>query len=307
MTLLRAVARTMLASYFVSAGIKAIRDPESLVPAAEPLVDRVVPLVKDYAPEPVAGYVPENTTTLVRINGIAQVVGGAALATGKGRRLGAWLLAGSIIPSTIAKHPFWTVQDPDARAQDRNHFLKNVSLLGGVLLAAQDTEGKPSLTWRAQKGGQMLAKDARKASKKLAKSTGRAAGSASELADTALAGGAALVEAVAESSRKVRKQAARQLKEAKAVAAKQAEEAREIAAKAAKQANKDAKRQAKSDAKQANKDAKRQAKIDAKQASKDAERQVKIDAKQAKIDAKQAKIDARQAKKIKENVLLGEN
>src|SRR5215217_4607392 len=118
MSLLRAIPRTMLASYFVAAGIKAIRDPESLVPAAEPLVDRVVPLVKEYSPEPVAGYVPENAVTLVRVNGVAQVTGGLALATGKGRRLGALLLAGSLIPSTIAKHPFWTVQDPEARAQD---------------------------------------------------------------------------------------------------------------------------------------------------------------------------------------------
>ena len=118
MTFLRAVPRTMLASYFVAAGIRAIRDPQALVPAAEPLVDRVVPLVKQYTPEQVASYVPESTVTLVRINGIAQVVGGAALATGKGRRLGALLLAGSLIPSTIAKHPFWTVQDPEARAQD---------------------------------------------------------------------------------------------------------------------------------------------------------------------------------------------
>ena len=139
------------------------------------------------------------------------------------------------------------------RAQDRTHFLKNVSLLGGVLLAAQDTEGKPSLTWRAQKGGQTLAKDARKASKKLAKSTSRAAGSAGDLADTAVASGAALVEAVAESSRRVRKQAARQLKEAKALAAKQAEEAQEAAAKAAKKAKKEARKQAKVVAKKAKK------------------------------------------------------
>ena len=119
MTLLRAVARTMLASYFVSSGIKAIRDPEALVPAAEPLVDRVVPLIKEYTPEQVASFVPENTATLVRLNGAAQLVGGIALATGKGRRLGALLLAGSLLPSTIAKHPFWTVQDPEERAQDR--------------------------------------------------------------------------------------------------------------------------------------------------------------------------------------------
>ena len=240
MSLMRAIPRTMLASYFVAAGIKAIRDPESLVPAAEPLVDRVVPLVKEYTPEQVAGYVPENTVTLVRINGIAQVVGGAALATGRGRRLGSLLLAGSLIPSTIAKHPFWTVQDPEERVQERTHFLKNVSLLGGVLLASQDTEGKPSLAWRAQKGGESIARETRRASKKLSKSSSKASGSASELAEAAVAGGAALVGAVAESSRRVRKQAAKQLKEAKALAAKEAEEAQEAAAKAAKKAKKEA-------------------------------------------------------------------
>jgi uncharacterized membrane protein YphA (DoxX/SURF4 family) len=245
MTLLRAVPRVMLASYFVSSGIKAIRDPESLVPAAEPLADRVVPLVKEYTPEQVASYVPENTVTLVRVFGLAQVLGGTALATGKGRRLGALLLAGTLVPSTIAKHPFWKVQDPEERAQDRNHFLKNISLLGGVLIASADTEGKPSLAWRAQKGGEKLAKGTRRASKKLTKGTSSIAGEASELAEAAVATGAALVGAVSESSRKLQKQAARQLKEAQTVAATQAEEAQEAAAKAAKKIKKEAKKQAK--------------------------------------------------------------
>ena len=253
MSLLRAVPRTMLASYFVVSGIKAIRDPESLVPAAEPLADRVVPLVKEYTPEQVASYVPENTVTLVRVFGVAQVLGGAALATGKGRRLGALLLAGTLVPGTIAKHPFWTVQDPEERAQDRNHFLKNVSLLGGVLLASADTEGRPSLAWRAQKGGQSLAKETRRASRKLTKGTSRVAGEAGELAEAAVATGVALVEALADSSRKVQKQAARQLKEAKALAASQADEAQEAAAKAAKKVKKEAKKQAKVVAKQAKK------------------------------------------------------
>ena len=259
MSFLRAIPRTMLASYFVAAGIKAVRDPESLVPAAEPLVDRVVPLVKEYAPEQVASYVPENTVTLVRINGLAQLLGGAALATGRGRRLGALLLAESLIPSTIAKHPFWTVQDPDQRAQDRSHFLKNVSLLGGVLLAAQDTEGKPSLSWRAQRGRQKLAKETRKASKKLTQGTSDVAGSAGELAEAAVATGAALVEALTDSSRKLQKQAARQLREAKSVAAQTSEEAQEADAKAAKRAKKEAK-QFKKEAKKQVKSVKKKAK-----------------------------------------------
>ncbi len=253
MSLLRAVPRTMLASYFVVSGIKAIRDPESLVPAAEPLADRVVPLVKEYTPEQVASYVPENTVTLVRVFGVAQVLGGAALASGKGRRLGALLLAGTLVPGTIARHPFWTVQDPEERAQDRHHFLKNVSLLGGVLIASADTEGRPGLAWRAQRGGQTLAKETRRARRKLTKGTSRVAGEAGELAEAAVATGVALVEALADSSRKVQKQAARQLKEAKALAATQAEEAQEAAAKAAKKVKKEAKKQAKVVAKQAKK------------------------------------------------------
>jgi hypothetical protein len=31
------------------------------------------------------------------------------------------------------------------------HFLKNLGLLGGLLLAAADTEGRPSIGWRAER------------------------------------------------------------------------------------------------------------------------------------------------------------
>ena len=107
MTLLRAGARTMLASYFIVSGVKAVRNPDPLVPAAEPVADRVVPLVKKYAPQQIVTAIPEDTVNLVRANGAAQILGGLALASGKGRRLGALLLAGSLLPSTVAKHPFW--------------------------------------------------------------------------------------------------------------------------------------------------------------------------------------------------------
>src|SRR5918999_210505 len=169
MTLLRSAARTMLASYFVASGIKALRDPDPLVPDAEPLTDKVVPVVKEYAPEQVASFIPEDARTLVRVHGATQVVGGLALASGKGRRLGALLLAYSLVPGTIAKHPFWSRTDPAERAHDQHQVLKNVGLLGGVLVAAADTEGRPSLAWRAQRGGRSLAKSTGKATGKLTK------------------------------------------------------------------------------------------------------------------------------------------
>jgi uncharacterized membrane protein YphA (DoxX/SURF4 family) len=238
MTLLRAGARTMLASYFIVNGVKAVRNPDPLVPAAEPVADRVVPLVKKYAPQQVATAIPEDTANLVRANGAAQILGGLALASGMGRRAGALLLAGALIPSTLARHPFWTRTDPEEKALDRSQFLKNVSLLGGVLLAAGDTEGKPSLAYRAQKGGHSLAKETRKARKSLAKST-------TGVADDALAGGAALVGAVVAGSRAARKKAAKERKKAHQVAAKQAAVAKEAADKAAKQAEKEDRKQQK--------------------------------------------------------------
>ena len=150
MTLLRAAYRTMLASYFIASGVKALRDPDSLVPDAEPLTDRVVPLIKEYAPQQVAGYVPEDAKTLVRVNGATQVVGGLALATGKGRRLGALLLAGSLVPSTIAKHPFWSRSDPDAAGggpapvpQERQPARRRAAGLAGHRGQAEHRAGGP--------------------------------------------------------------------------------------------------------------------------------------------------------------------
>ena len=47
-------------------------------------------------------------------------------------------LIASLIPTTVAGHPFWTIEDPAARAQQRIHFLKNSAMLGGLLLVVLD-------------------------------------------------------------------------------------------------------------------------------------------------------------------------
>jgi len=326
MTLLRAAARTMLASYFISSGVKALRDPAALVPAAEPLADKVVPVVKKYVPDQVANYIPEDAKTLVRVNGATQVIGGLALASGRGRRLGAFLLAGSLIPSTIAKHPFWSETDPELKAQQRSHFAKNVSLLGGVLLASRDTEGKPGVAWRAQKGGESIARSTRKTAKKLSSSSSGIGDTASDLFEGALAGGAALMGAVEKSTRKTRKNARKQLKVAAAAATAQAELARKAAAQAAKQARKDAPKQLRAAKAAAAARAELARKADAqaaKQARKDAPKQLraakKRDAQQAaearfaaKVAEKEARkqqkaADKAESRKVRKNIALGEN
>ena len=67
--------------------------------------------------------------------------------------LHAGLLALSLIPTTIARHAFWQIKDDKpARQEQFVQFLKNASLFGAMLLAAQDTEGKPGIAWRTQHG-----------------------------------------------------------------------------------------------------------------------------------------------------------
>ncbi|GAB3767965.1 DoxX family membrane protein [Microlunatus parietis] len=294
MTLLRAAARTLLASYFVVSGVKAVKDPDSLVPAAQPIADKVVPLVKDYAPDTVARYIPEDAATLIRINGALQLAGGFALATGKGRRLGALLLAASLVPSTIAKHPFWTRDNPEEEAVDKAHFLKNASLLGGVLLAAGDTEGKPSLAWRARRGSEALARDTKKSGRKAVKE-GR------EFAEEALASGALLAGTVVAGSRRARKQAAKDLKKAREVAEKQAAEARKVAEKQAAEFKKNAERAAKDARKNFKKGRDNFAKS-AEQARDDVAKQ----AGQVIKDVKKSDV-AKKINKATENIHLGEN
>lgn len=227
MTLFRTTARTLLASSFVVNGVKAVRNPEPLVPVAQPVADRVGPLLKQYAPASVAGYVPEDTASLVRAHAGLQLLGGLALASGKFRRLGAGLLAVSVVPSTLAQHPFWQETDPEAKAKERAQFLKNTSLFGGALLASADTEGRPSLAWRAQQSTRALSKS----TSSLVKDTRSAA-------DSAVSQGAVLLGAVAAGSRKATERASKEFSVARKAAEKQAS----VAAKRSKQMRKDAKK-----------------------------------------------------------------
>jgi uncharacterized membrane protein YphA (DoxX/SURF4 family) len=135
------IARPLLASVFITEGLDSLRDPAGKVKGARavalPLTQRITAL-------------PDDTETLIRINGTVQVGAGILLATGRFRRLAAVALIGSIIPTTYAGHRFWEESDDTTRKQQRTDLLKNFGLLGGLILAAVDTEGAPSMGWRAR-------------------------------------------------------------------------------------------------------------------------------------------------------------
>ena len=120
--MIRRVGQTLLGAVFVAGGAESLLHPE--------------PRAKKAAALGLAGRLGTDELTLVRANGAAMLAGGLALATDHLPRVAAAGLAASLVPTTLAGHRFWAEPDPVAAANQRLHFVKNVSILGGCLLLA---------------------------------------------------------------------------------------------------------------------------------------------------------------------------
>ncbi|MGH3342336.1 MAG: DoxX family protein [Carbonactinosporaceae bacterium] len=141
MRLVRGVARPMLAAVFIADGLDSLRRPKARVGAVERLGPAAARRLR----------LPENPETLVRVNGAAQVVCGLLLATSRSPRLASLALAATLVPATAGAHPFWEAPSGEERRNQLAHFLKNVGLCGGLLIAAVDTQGQPSVGWWARR------------------------------------------------------------------------------------------------------------------------------------------------------------
>jgi uncharacterized membrane protein YphA (DoxX/SURF4 family) len=170
MALSRLISRPLLASYFGVAGVDSIRNAAAIAPQAAPVTERLAPLAQQAADRTGKHVtVPRDPVTWVRVNGALQVVAAAALATGRMPRLASGVLAATLVPSTAARCRFWEATDKQERAEQRTQFFKNAALVGGLLIAARDTEGRPGLAWRTRhaahdvrREAQHLARDARR-------------------------------------------------------------------------------------------------------------------------------------------------
>lgn len=146
MSLVRRIARPLLAASFISGGIDTLRNPGPRVPRAEKVVSPLVEAVPQL----------KNTEQVVKLDAGIKIVAGTLFALGKFPRLSAAALIASLVPTTAAGHRFWEESDPAKRKQHQVQLLKNAGLVGGLLLATVDTEGRPSLAWRAQHAPQAI-------------------------------------------------------------------------------------------------------------------------------------------------------
>ena len=69
----------------------------------------------------------------VRINALGMIVAGLFLALGLWAQIAAWVLVALLIPTTIFGHAFW-LEDGLKRQEQLTHFIKNLGILGGLLL-----------------------------------------------------------------------------------------------------------------------------------------------------------------------------
>ena len=126
---LRVAARVFTGSTYAILGADALRAPGS-----SPRAGRGDP---GRDPKGLSGAARGRQRCLCR-NAAVMVGAGTLLALGRVPRLSALTLAASLIPTTLAGHSYWTIEDPVARKTQRIQFHKNLAMLGGLLLAAID-------------------------------------------------------------------------------------------------------------------------------------------------------------------------
>jgi putative oxidoreductase len=79
-----------------------------------------------------------------------ELLGGLAILLGFKARVAAWVLFLYLIPVTLVFHNFWKMQGMEQQ-DNMIHFLKNLAIMGGLLLLAANGPGAYSVDERAAK------------------------------------------------------------------------------------------------------------------------------------------------------------
>jgi len=123
---IRTLARPLLAAWFIYGAVESILEPQRRAATAAPLV---APALKE-------AQIEVSVADLVRAHGVASLLAATSLAFSKNPRTSALALAGLTTFTVALGRPFWREADATKRTESREHFFKNVSLLGGTLIAA---------------------------------------------------------------------------------------------------------------------------------------------------------------------------
>lgn len=154
----RRIARPLLASWFVTEGIDALRSPSPRAEQVRNTWGRLASRGHITQPPPV-----DQLITIARVHGAATVVAGIMLAIGRAPRLAACSLAVLTVPLAVMDAPMRDRRSGRGTA-DLAHrtgsFARDLSLIGGAALAALDSNGRPSIAWRVHNAAARRSKTA---------------------------------------------------------------------------------------------------------------------------------------------------
>ena len=80
----------------------------------------------------------------IAIAAAIEILGGLAILAGFQTKLASWIVFLYLIPTTFFFHNFWTM-DGMNRIDNQVHFLKNVAIMGGLLILAANGPGGASV------------------------------------------------------------------------------------------------------------------------------------------------------------------
>ncbi|WP_165423243.1 DoxX family protein [Ktedonosporobacter rubrisoli] len=117
----KTLGHALLGSMFIVGGAGVLAEPDGRVAKVE------------------AAGIPQPRQATI-LNATVMVLAGSALAMGIMPRLSAAMLAAALIPTTMVGHPFWKEEATANRATQRTHFMKNIAMLGGLLLVLTEKD-----------------------------------------------------------------------------------------------------------------------------------------------------------------------
>ncbi|MEX3598772.1 DoxX family protein [Kocuria carniphila] len=161
MSIVRRLARPLLATGYVVGGVEAFRNSSAAAEKLDPVLKQVEQVLPQVRP------VTANRAQVAQGIAAAQVLAASALALSKLPRLSASVLLGTTAINTYVQYQSADTSTKEAKSNRRNNVFKNLSLVGAVMIASVDTSGNPSLAWRASH----LADDVRKNAAKVSKDT----------------------------------------------------------------------------------------------------------------------------------------
>lgn len=161
MSIVRRLARPLLATGYIAGGVEAFRNSSAAAEKLDPVLKQVEQVLPQVRP------VTANRAQVAQGIAAAQVLAASALALSKLPRLSASVLLGTTAINTYVQYQSADASTKEAKSNRRNNVFKNLSLVGAVMIASVDTAGNPSLAWRASH----LADDVRKNAAKVSKDT----------------------------------------------------------------------------------------------------------------------------------------